>query len=668
MRRSVPLRVLLLLPALVALVPTPAPSSPFTVSGFDSPADSVRAVEDLRRRVREDRRDKEARRDLAGILGRSRDIEERREAVKALTEAILIDDDDPDLWVMMARLQERRGFRRESRNAYHTALEMLPERADLWCELSQHEFFRYQRSKRDEYLVAAIDANRKALDEDPRNPDAIRRAIRIAFIQSDMVRVDSLCSVWETSSPGDAWPALVRGMIQTRHKSWEEAWDSFQRGLSLLGVEERKPFVRLDIVDPVEEEKRQEAKPDTTRYFEDYWRWRDPTPSDPVNPRLVEHYSRMVEAELLFALDQLHVRGWDHAPGELIVRYGIGEEWNYDRDVRRMKDYRGSSTTFAAPSIQVRYGGKEDQLAFSFVDYNLSGRFFSPIEAFPSDADFFMVADPSLYQAPLGAKELQQDMELWRFMDGKGNGRIEVAVALPPDIWPAGALERPHRLASKFTLYDQTWDIQDSGVGSWAVFEPDPLGRLVGIFELGGSEDSVIVGLETSDREKEGRAAGYLTLPPHEVDSGLVLSDLAFLSRVRFDEPGGIYRRGYGSGIPNPGHYYYERDPIGLAFEAYGLTVGGDGSSRARIRITVGRQTRDGWLNVLLRRGQNPPEAELVFEAGDRGSRLPQILSVDVPDLDPGSYELRVEVEDLASGERVQGSSTFVVLEEGKLR
>jgi GWxTD domain-containing protein len=639
---------------------------PLPASTLASPEDSVRLVQTLRKKVHDDRRDLESRRELADLLGRSGDIETRREAWRTLTEALLIDESDPDLWIRMARLQETRGFRESARNAYLRALEMAPDRSDLWDELAQHEFRRFQERKQDG-LAGAVDANRRSLAGNPGRPDALRRAVRLAYIRGDRPAVDSLCVRWEAASPASAWPHFVRGMLYTDASAWRQAREAFQRGLSLLDAADRKPFVRLDIVDPKMEKERRDAAPDTMRFFGDYWRWRDPTPADPVNQRLLEHYARMVKAELLFALDELRVRGWDHAPGEMIVRYGIGRDWDYDRNVRRAEEYR-VSPTFAAPAILVSFGREDEPLPFMFVDYNMSGRFFNPIEPEPRDEDTFMVSFPSRYEAALGMPEFEQEIELLRFMDGEGKGSIEVAVALPPDSWPPDILAEPHRLASKLTLYDERWTIGDAAVGSWASFARDPLGRLVGRFEMKGTADSVILGLETTDRRNAGRGAGFQTKGPLPGAGTPSLSDLAFLSGVTFEETGGIYARGYGAGLPNPGHRYRVGDPIGIAFEAYDMETDGEGRCTARLHITVGRRTRSGWFNVLVGRGQDPPQAELVFDVSEAGDRLPQILALDVPDLDPGGYALRVEVEDLVGKRSVSRTAPFTVLEPGRIR
>ena len=540
---------------------------------------------------------------------------------------------------------------------------MAPGRADLWGELAQHEFRRFQRFKRREFLAKALTANEKALDGDVANEAAVRRALRMSYILGENARVDSLCTFWEQTWPGHGWPYLVRGMLLTEVRAWNLAWRSFQQGLHRLDTIERRPFYQLGAVDPQEEEKRREAAPDTARFFEDYWRWQDPTPAEPVNPRLVEHYARMVQAELMFALDHMVVRGWEHSPGEMIVRYGIDDSWSYGGNVRHIGDYRVAAS-FAAPRIEVSYGQVGLPIVFTFVDYNLSGRFFNPIEAYPRDEDFFLLTNPTLYHPPMGMPEFAQEVELWRFVDQHGRGRIEVAAALSAETWPEELLAEPYRLATRLALYDPEWNLDDALVASWAVFERDDFGRLVGWFQLEGSPDSVIVGLQTSDRENRGRAAAYATLSPRAAETRLpLISDIAFLTGVDFEAGGGIYSRGYGSGLPNPGHRYHPGQPIGIGFEAYGLTPDKAGLHRVRLRITVSRRTRIGWLDVLLRRGQDPPRARLVFDVYGSGEFLEQLLSIQVPSLDPGEYRLQVEVTDLVRGTNSDRIASFTVIE-----
>jgi hypothetical protein len=185
----------------------------------------------------------------------------------------------------------------------------------------------------------------------------------------------------------------------------------------------------------------------------------------------------------------------------------------------------------------------------------------------------------------------------------------------------------------------------------------------VGIFEFRGTLDSVLVGLETEDRDQTARAASYAGLSAERDQRGLLLSDLAFLTRVGFDPSRGAYRRAYGSGVPNPGHLYHPTDPIGFSFEAYHLATDERGFHRAQVSVTVKQRSRRGWFDVLIRTDKDQPEAELQFTVSEAGETLIQLLSLDVPTLRPGRYLLTVLVEDLEGGETAVRSEQFVVEE-----
>jgi hypothetical protein len=137
---------------------------------------------------------------------------------------------------------------------------------------------------------------------------------------------------------------------------------------------------------------------------------------------------------------------------------------------------------------------------------------------------------------------------------------------------------------------------------------------------------------------------------------------------VGFDPGDGGYPWAYGSALPDPGHVYRGDQPIGIGFEAYGLDQDGNGDHSVQIRVTVGRQTPRGWFRVLLPFGRSSAEGELVFEDSGPGPTLSQLLSVELPPLDPGGYVLRVEVKDLLGGRAAGRSGPFTVLERARAR
>jgi len=654
----------------VTIVPDSLIDSSGTFTRTQVPLPPVAAVEPnklrnevhtLRRRVQFNRHDLAAYRELGDLLATSRNIEERREAADAFHQAILLQANDPDLWLRFAHLQERRGFHAEAHDAYLKALHIAPDRTDIWESMAQHEFIRFQRQLLWRNLDDAWRANQHVLATNPDDVVSLRRGVRIAMLEGSRAAADSLARRWEDAAPNDPWAKLVRGMLFADDGAWEQADQAFTRGIAALPEPERRPFQRLDIVSPQDEERRKES-PDRLRFFRDWWKWRDPTPADAINPRLLEHYRRMVEAELLFALESYHLHGWNHAPGEMLVRYGAPKEWSFRQSFSRLGEYHVTATALiASRSVEIPYGAG-GVLPIEFVDYNQNGRFYYPIEGIPEDPEFLLAEYPTIYDSPILLTR-EQNIEVWRFQDPDGVGRLEIGVALERRNWKE-ILNQPYRIASKLTVYNKDWEPSDARVGSWAPFTVDPLGRLVARFEAEAIPDSLIVGLETADRDEIHRAAGYATVAPERERGAPELSDLAFVSRVSFEHPGGAYGWGYGSALPNPGHRYRARDPIGIVFEAYALRPDSDGQVNARIRVSVSRQTRTGWLRVVLGKRKGG-EAELVFDASERGPTLHQLLALDLPPLESGRYLLRLHVEDKVSGALAETSGVFEILDAG---
>jgi GWxTD domain-containing protein len=638
---------------------TQAPEPPSSAPAI-APGRLHEEVTALRRHVQFNRHDVEAFAKLGELLGTSRNIEERREAAEALHQALALRGNDPDLWLGFGRLQERRGFHAEAHDAYIKALRLAPDRTDIWESMAQHEFVRFQRQLRWKHLDDSWRANQHVLAVNPEDVASLRRGVRIAMLDDDRAAADSLVRQWEAVAPNDPWAMLVRGMLFADDGAWEQADRAFARGIAALPERERRPFQRLDIVSQQDEELRKES-PDRLRFFRDWWKWRDPTPADAVNPRLLEHYRRMVQAELLFALESYHLHGWNHAPGEMLVRYGLPKGWTFRHGFGRLGEYRVSAfALMSSRSVEIPYG--PDAFPIEFVDYNLNGRFYYPINGYPADEELLLAEFQTAYEPPVDVSH-EQELEVWRFQDPDGVGRLEVSVALSRKDWK-DLLKQPYRITSKVTVYNKDWEATDARVGSWAPFTVDPLGRLVARFETEGISDSMIVGLETSDRDETNRAAGYETVPPHAVHDAPELSDLAFVSRVSFEHPQGAYGWGYGSALPNPGHRYRAGDPIGIAFEAYNLRPDSEGQVQSRIRVSVQRETRTGWMRVVLGKRKSG-EAELVFDASERGPTLHQLLALDLPPLDSGHYLLRLHVEDKVSGAFEETSGMFEILDSG---
>jgi GWxTD domain-containing protein len=635
---------------------TPGPGAAVTEPApFPDPA----RLKELRLRIREDRTDVEARRALADLLGDSPTIEGRREAAEALVEALLVDEDDPDLWLSLARVRERQKFLGESRGAYLRAAAIAPRRFEIWNELAAQELLRYQRFHFDTYRISADRSNRTALDIDPEAPGAVWRQLRLEYLAGRTGGVDSLARIWRRLAPGDPWPRLVRGLRWLEEDDFARAEREFEAGLALLDSLGRREFETLGTVD-AEEDRLSGESADSVRYVTDYWRWRDPTPADLTNPRLLEHYARMVQAEICFSLEDRGLRGWRHAPGALLVKYGVPPGWTYARDVRRGGASRLSASVAYAPrSLVVRYGSPETDITFRLIDFAMNGVYVHPPSTFNA-VDRFRAAHPAFYADPFEDPDRDQEVEILRFLDREGRGRTELLVALAESEWGGEVLAEPERLVSRVGIYDPRWTIREEDIRDWTPFRRGPDRRLLGRFPFEGLRDSLIVGIETTDLDGTGRSARFFPLSPAPDDGvGPLLSDIAFLREPRFDDEVATYAWADGTALPNPGHRYAPGEQIAIAFETYHLALDETGNHRVEIRITVNRVTRSGLQRIVF--GSGAYQSELVFDGSAAGDRLEQLLGLALPVLREGDYAVGVEVRDRITGLSDAGRVDFTV-------
>ncbi|NNF07191.1 MAG: GWxTD domain-containing protein [Candidatus Eisenbacteria bacterium] len=628
-------------------------------TSFASEADSIAVLEELNDRVRTDRQDVESRRRLASYLADSKRISDRQRAAELLNEALLLKEHDADLWILLARLRKKQKFTAESRRAYMRALQLSPNDPRIWDEHASQEFLRFQRFNFWVYLEDALMANDRCLRLNPDYLPTLKRQVRIKYVMDEKAEVDSLVYVWKEMEPENPWPHLIQGLRSLEEEDFPKANREFETGLSYADSATVRMFKVLELVDTEAEELSRVAA-DSSRFVADFWRRLDPTPSDPINHRLLEHWGRLVTAELLFSKEDRKIHGWEHAPGQILVKYGLPEDWTYkegvDRSVYRMGAY-------SAPSIRVRYGSEDNDLTFRFIDFAMNGIYVRPPTAI-SGADIFVVATPHVYEDPFDEPIREQVVELLRFVNPEGEGRLELSVALDASDWTDEVLDEPERLITQLAVYDSTWALQGQEIFDWTSFVRDEDGRLLGRWFLPPAADSLVVGLETTDLDGTGRAAMFVEVPKQElpVGSAPTISDLALLKDVDFPEAGVLnsspYARAGGVALPNPDHTYKEGEPVGLGFEVYGLEVDESGENQALIRVSLQKETRRGLFRILL--GSGKSEGELVFEATGSGDSLSQMFSLALP-VEKGTYYLEVEVEDRATGETVSREQAFEV-------
>lgn len=104
----------------------------------------------------------------------------------------------------------------------------------------------------------------------------------------------------------------------------DAAAKSFETAFTYMSEEEQVAFESLEFLLP--EEERARLRDDPVAYASRFWTSKDPRYLTPYNERKLEHYARLVYADLLYGSEDLDLRGWETQRGQILVRYGVPEK------------------------------------------------------------------------------------------------------------------------------------------------------------------------------------------------------------------------------------------------------------------------------------------------------------------------------------------------------
>lgn len=641
-----------------------------------SPASTIARLERLAWR----RRDSiEVRRLLVEACRAVNSIESRRVGENALRELTVLEPDNPDVRFELAEILIRRGFDLDARRQLERVLERNPRHARAHLALGyQHEAL-YQRTKWPQDLGNLLGHFSRAADLDPDLYEARKKQVEALMLdgqwESALLILERLREKW----PEEGWLHALAGTCLARPGTYAEAGEAFARSFERMSRSDLAAYQHLDVVaDPYTFDRFDVLAPDEREDFlRVFWRSRDPLPVTAVNERQIEHWRRVVMADLLYGHRRLGIRGWNTARGEMYVRYGapIHEEY-----------VQGSSALlFSIPSWYhvYRVGGRT--LGATFYDTALNGLFYHPFTSTLTSADVAAYTAPESYQHRFGGRWLQPAMHMAAFAGpsglaggpggpsagrglsgGRGPSagrglnsgpptRAEIYLAVPVDSLAAYA---GSSLEVGTVVFDREWkevarraetlDLDSAMVAGEA-------GRvLVHEVNLTLEPGEYIVATQV-----EGEAGAVIGTLSREVavdrfggDSlELSVPELAFeVGTGPAPEP---FRKGDLCVIPNATGQVQGGERLVVYFEIYNLTGSeGQGICRYVLRYRIAPADRKGGSVFARMAGafRSHSFIESHFEEESPTPSVRRHLTIDVSALKPDRYALELEVMDLVSG------------------
>lgn len=167
----------------------------------------------------------------------------------------------------------------------------------------------------------AIGHLEKALEADPRRRSVYDDMMQIYALKGEYVAALETLEDMYAFFPEEADTWLYLGLAHYREGNMDAAQKSFETAFAYMTEEETAAFSSLDYL--LADDEKPAYEQDPVAYASRFWTSKDPRFLTPYNERKLEHYARLVYADLLYGSDDLNLRGWDTQRGHILVRYGL---------------------------------------------------------------------------------------------------------------------------------------------------------------------------------------------------------------------------------------------------------------------------------------------------------------------------------------------------------
>jgi GWxTD domain-containing protein len=390
------------------------------------------------------------------------------------------------------------------------------------------------------------------------------------------------------------------------------------------------------------------------------------TSTDPMfltaaEERRLEHYSRVAWAELMFGEPVTNSYGWDSERGQIWIRYG--RPW-----VQYQCCYGGNiSGTGRFVEGRYEYWGYSRRGPVFVFQRQLTYRHARMTSASKFVADELTISHPQLYQPAMITEIVDYPHQIVRFRGSEPEyTRVEIYTGPPVavlGVLPGATIETG---AFLFDLaYNELWARRLS-----VPVSETPPGLSYNIEVPSGKFH---YGLEARRELEEQEARALARARDSLVVAGfpegqLNVSDILLADAISpVNQPPN--QRGDLRIWPSRSLVVRSGQPISVYFEVYDLQSDAQGLAQYRVEFAVeDAENRNlvariaSGITELFSRGEDQ-EPEVSWERVVRveDDRSMEYLSVEVPDLDEGSYAVRVRITDLATGQEVFAERVFQV-------
>ena len=486
----------------------------------------------------------------------------------------------------------------------------------------------------------------RAVAADPGHAGANTSILSYLADAGDWERYEEAARRFVAHAPDEPRAHLFLGLGLHERGRDAEAEASILRGVALLRPSERRVFEDIAILLPRSERDGYESANGAVRerIEQIVFTAKDPLFLTEVNERRLEHLARLAWAELKYAEPGSGHRGWESDRGEIWIRYG--------RPWRAVK-------TDAIWGRRVVWAYGRTGPVFSFRKQRTRRT------AYHTDQSAYFAADlehehPESYFPTMVTDFVDVPHQLARFRGSEpGHTRVEIYAEAPVEELEAEIGDTLDTGIFTFLEdYTPIWERRTparatpGGVALTYRFELTPGWYRYGIeARAAGPEDLPRPAARArSTVATEGFPTGRLGL------SDLLLA--ADTVRPTVTEP---TRREELRIVPLRGDVVRTGSPVHVYFEVYGLAPDSAGLGTYRAELTVEDSTRRNVVERLFRAGRDliglgTPETRVRWDRQVPvvDDLVPEYISLEVADLEPGEYTIRVRLTDLATGQAAE--------------
>lgn len=470
-------------------------------------------------------------------------------------------------------------------------------------------------------------------------------------------------------SDSDFW--LYRGFAEYKRGALADATVSFETGISMMPPAEQAAYE--DIEEFLTKVQNNLYEADSVAYASVFWEERDPRLLTTENERKLEHYARMVYADLRFGKPKKGKRGWRYEPGQVVVRYG-----------EPVRETRMASSQDAY--MIFHYGDIE----FVFMDLVKAGEytFFSPGAGQPTfrgptgwDGDYVIKSRETFREVPerfrynYNGRRVEIPFLVSSFKGDQDMTDIFVPFGVP--FTPVGGVNADgERIKSgAFLLVPSAGIFDEDRADTPALATNDMMSfssgmMWSGLHHLQAPYGNYTLAVEFDMREPSP-VAGFQRMPlevPNYQASGLQLSDVLLAYSIEestaADAIGKRILVRDGLEIqPAPWGVFALDQPIYLYLEVYGLTTNATGQTAYDVEAVIVENQRERPWQKLIKRAFRRSNDGVSIRFPGQGTSIDESQSflMDPQTLEPGTYALLVRITDKQTGETVERGRTLIL-------